>query len=235
MSQAGEFQFAARAWWFANLPGHRTHPDPYLTYYRFALDEQPSIGHHLNGDLAWLEARPSFEEWAITQDENGAHTRVQALPALEKLLAHRPVDPVFKMFIGRADLQRKVRSFTGCYLDLGDIVVPIDNTGDALVHFLSDQQWSRHWLVCCGEGPRMGTVYSADLPYGFDTSGWGEEDPMPTSTPAAFAGLEVCADSFEEFLYRFWVENEVAFAVTENREITDPYLQEYAQLLTRRV
>ena len=39
--------------------------------------------------------------------------------------------------------------------------------------------------------------------------------------------LQVCADSFTEFLYRYWVENELHFALADGRPLAGP-LASYA-------
>ena len=33
--------------------------------------------------------------------------------------------------------------------------------------------------------------------------------------------LTICADSFEEFVYRFWLENSIWYALVEERKLTD--------------
>ena len=59
-------------------------------------------------------------------------------------------------------------------MDFADHVVPVAD-GGTLVHFLSDQQWSVHWLLYVGPDGKEAvvTTYSA---YGFDFSP-GESDP----------------------------------------------------------
>ena len=62
--------------------------------------------------------------------------------------------------------------------------------------------------------------------------GWFDE-PIDTSTvTAVLPGLVVCSDSLEEFVCRFWVENELFFYHSDQ----DPRLTTYGQqLLDRRL
>jgi hypothetical protein len=99
-----------------------------------------------------------------------------------------------------------VRSCTACYLDLGDIAVDVAGEG-WLIHFLSDQQWALHWLLYAGSDGSEAVVVT-DSPFGF-------EDAEPRISSAAVVDGGVCAPSFSEFLYRFWIENEIWFRVVE--------------------
>ena len=45
-------------------------------------------------------------------------------------------------------------------------------------------------------------------------------------------GLNVCAATFAEFLYRFWIENEIFFALGSNQSLT-PAAAAYAAGLPR--
>jgi hypothetical protein len=124
------------------------------------------------------------------------------VPASLQLLARRP------------DLQRRIRSGTGCYLDLADFPVETTAEGTRLVHLLSDSQWIRHWFVLLDRSGRQ-PVLTTTAPAGFrldDDSGWWEDGtPPPAHLPLDGSfGLEVCADSFAEFIYRFWIEEELS-------------------------
>jgi hypothetical protein len=111
--------------------------------------------------------------------------------------------------------------------------------GGTLIHFLSDQQWIRHWLLFVGADGAEAVV-STYLPYGFidehepydeDDSGRTTDD-LRTFDPAS-ADAIVCADSFSEFLYRFWIENEIFFRQTEGSDLTPEqwrYREHYAGL-----
>lgn len=222
MSDPGVFDHLPRAWWFPGMPDYRPQSERYATYARYDLDTQPNISTGLDGSLDWLENVGVSEEWAITADDDGAHTRVQSGEKLGTLLGAHSVDPSFRKFIETPTLQSSIRSSTGCYLDLGDFVTPVAGASGVLCHFLSDQQWVKHWFVYCGEGPEQGVVLASDKPYGFDTEAWFEEEVPREFDALTPSSGEVCADSFEEFLYRLWVENELFFStIRDDGEMND--------------
>jgi hypothetical protein len=88
-----------------------------------------------------------------------------------------------------------------------------------LLYFLSDQQWCRHWLIFIdAQGDEA--VLTSTAPIGFDLpSNWGDEYgevAVPDVIPLDGSfDVELCADSFAEFLYRYWVENELYFGLAE--------------------
>jgi hypothetical protein len=85
-----------------------------------------------------------------------------------------------RLLAQRRDLQRRIRSATACYLDLGDFQAPTTANGG----YLPDD-----W-------PPL---------------------PQPLPTDGSVVNLDVCADSFAEFLCRFWIENEIWYALHEGR------------------
>jgi hypothetical protein len=65
-----------------------------------------------------------------------------------------------------------------------------------------------HWLLYVGpEGSEA--VLVTESPLGFDDERGGASVHLATPDGA------VCASSFSEFLYRFWIENEIWFRVVE--------------------
>jgi hypothetical protein len=104
-----------RAWWFPGLPGHRS--GGRATYLRYDLDQQPPVPNQ--DDLGWLEEEAAKPEWSIVGEDNQP---VCALtPAsLEAVAGSLPVTPALRLLAARGDLQRRIRSATACYLDLGD-------------------------------------------------------------------------------------------------------------------
>jgi hypothetical protein len=80
------------------------------------------------------------------------------------------------------------------------------------VHLLSDQQWCLHWLVYVDANGSESVVTTAE-PLGFKLGLDDWEKPIPPVVPLDGSyDLRVCADSVNEFLYRFWIENELFYA-----------------------
>ena len=207
-----------RAWWFPPLRGYRG--EGRATYLRFDLDAQPVI-EGLGDDLAWLEREPEKLEWSIEHTEGGPPVRPLDLPQLEALAADTRLPPSLVRFAKHRDLQRRVRSATGCYLDLGDFAARTSAGDSVLVHFLSDQQWCRHWFIHV-DARDGDTVLTSTAPIGFDLPSDWADDPGEVAVPDVIPldgsfDLEVCADSFIEFLYRYWVESELYYALAEGQ------------------
>jgi len=50
-----------------------------------------------------------------------------------------------------------------------------------------------------------------------------DEPRLPSIIPTdGSVDLSVTADSLEEFFYRFWIENEIAFRTVEYQNLTEP-------------
>jgi hypothetical protein len=224
------FDGVPRTWWFPGIPGCRPYPRGLRKYAPSDLDVQPSMPADLGPGLEFLHDKRSVSNWTITQDDDFAHRFVLSRKKLSAIVGSHPVPRSFETFAAFPKLQKKIRSVTGCHLDLGNFAVPIIAAPGVLCHFLSDQQWLKHWLIYCSDGPENGTVVAADLPYGFETDGQFEEDVPRTIDLATATDVTVCADSFEEFIYRFWVENEL-WNVQRGESISDPDVRRYAELL----
>lgn len=225
-----------RGWPSIDLPGYREHPSP-ATYSVFDRSLLPPIERELDDDLSWLLVEPPVEHSLagghLYEGEPVRTASGRQLDALIDDLGLR-LPPAFENFIRMPEPRSRVRSCTACYLDLADFPVKVDG-GGWLLHLLSDQQWANHWLLYVHPDGYEGVV-STYAPYGFRL-GSSEEEPDWASDfdPAAAAHFKhgasesmICADSFSEFLYRFWIENEIWFALSDNGDLT-PEQHRYAR------
>ena len=201
-----------RGWWGIDLPGYRE-AEAFATYERFDF-VLPPVGRELDDDLDWLRQEAPVPASLAGNASSPDPFRSADERELIELLDGRPLPlpPAFRAFVADPDLRTRVRSCTACYLDLGEVVVPA--FGGALLHFLSDQQWVLHWLLYVGEDGSEAVV-STDVPYGF------ADAPEPAAGTNEAEGMIVCAESFSEFLYRFWIENEIWFALADLDGDTD--------------
>lgn len=206
-----------RSWVFPTFPG-----GDLWSYERFPLDEQPRLPP-LDDGLAWLEREPECDEWTIDGTDAGGQSCPLTPECLAAVAAGLKLPAGLRSFAARPHLQRRVRSATACYLDLGDRAVPTSDGGH-LVHLLSDQQWVLHWLLHV-DAAGAETVVVTRSPLGFEEAG----QPAVVELDRA-SGLEVCADGFVEFLYRFWIENEIWFALDEGMALRPPLAGYVAEL-----
>ena len=197
-----------RVWLGQPLPGYREGATPFATYTGYQLDQLPAVDLSGNDEFAWLLAEPVVKGHASLAVVDASATRPATQGNLELLMADTGVvlPASFSAFINSEDPRKRVRSCTDCYLDLADFAVPVSD-GGYLIHFLSDSQWVAHWLLYVGPDQAEAVVATWD-PLGFNTV--QDEPPVRLFVPGT-SDAWVCADSFSEFLFRFWIENEVWF------------------------
>jgi hypothetical protein len=169
-----------------------------------------------NGGFSWLPERPpddcplQFEQF----ERNVGKT-------LEKLTRDAAAMDVqlpesFLTFMSDPDIHSRVPTNTACYLDLSNRLIEIDGRSDAkLLRFMNDQQCVLLWYLYLQVGSPVSVVFADPQ--------WSDEAPGDTLddviTPT---NLTVCAESFEEFIFRFWIENAIWFALYEKRELSEP-------------
>lgn len=112
-------------------------------------------------------------------------------------------------FLSRPDLHGRVPTCTACYLDLSRRLVD-----GRLVRFLNDQQCCLLWYVLLEKGGGHSVV--AAYPE------WKDEDAELLDDAIEPRDFVRCAASFEEFVYRFWIENTIWFAENKKRPLGPP-------------
>jgi hypothetical protein len=128
----------------------------------------------------------------------------------------------FETFLG-SERRNRIRSATGCWLELPQRLVILPGTSAYAVRFLNDQQGALFWYVALGGTGDMGVIVSNDL---FDaTEPWLDDQVEPETY--------LCAPSVEAFLYRFWLENEIHFRTAERAPLS-PAQQRYLESLSSR-
>jgi len=207
------------------------------TYNGFSLEELPSIPIELDDECEWLI------RFGTGYAQDGLnHQRNNIQPALVEKLAlvtHIKLPQSFHRFMSSPELQSQVRSCTDCYLDPGErIVETIGSVPGHLIHFLSDSQSCAHWYLHIHSSGDSAVLASPDLYcYQIEHSDW-IENPFCRLECIDLNGLEFayCAPSFSDFLYRFWIENEIWFKLgnEESKQTLSPlelkYLDHYKNL-----
>ena len=199
-------------WLRIDLRGY-LEPDGIHTYCGFAINELPAIDIDLDDNCDWLLKFGTPQANGLNQYE--PHSLQP--PIVSELAGQVGISlpKSFERFMSAPTLQERVRSCTDCYLDPGErIVETIGAIPGHLVHFLSDSQSCAHWYIHVLPNGDSAVLESEDLYcYRVENSDWMEnpacrlEKLDVTSQDFAY-----CAPSFSEFLYRFWIENEIWFA-----------------------
>ena len=208
-----------RRWWFPGLRGLR--PAEPGTYGSFELDCQPPVPDL--DDLGWLEAVSEAIEYPIDSPDVDPRSPLNT-HELDTLGVPVRLPTSLTTLAARRDFRGRIRSASGCYLDLGDHAV-LTADGGYLIHVMTDLQWNRHWLLFI-DADGHEAVVTTTRPIGFDAPGAPGPEPLPLHD----GDLELCADSFAEFLFRFWIENELWWAVQDGGELP-AHLVTYASLL----
>jgi hypothetical protein len=203
-----------QAWCHVGLPGYREFLG---TYQSFPASELPPIPISLDEDCDWLIRYGSEQAGALDRYERDIRpSTVIELAAQAGVELPRG----FLRFMVDPELQKRVRSCTDCYLDPGGhIVKTVGSIPGDLIHFLSDSQFCFHWYLHVSSNGTAAVLGSEDLYcYRVDDP---ELDFYPTcSLDQVDLQKQVficCAPSFSEFLYRFWIENEIRFSLASEK------------------
>lgn len=185
--------------------------------------ELKELPYAIDGSFAWLSKAPRHSEWAIG-DRSAAKLPTQLASVTASAEQQGVTLPrEFVAFIGNPDLHARLRSVTACYLDVADRVLPF--AGGYLVRFLADQQGCAFWyLFINGDGSDHCVVCSFEY---FDA-----DDSDGDVAELSEAEFQFQAESFEAFLVRFWLENEIGFAEFDSTpppDVAPRFLKLYAQ------
>ncbi|TWU12508.1 hypothetical protein CA54_13320 [Symmachiella macrocystis] len=181
------------------------------------------LPHAPDGSFAWLAGTPTHSEWAIGEE------RADELPTQLASVSASATDhglqlpPEFVKFIDTAALHKHLRSTTGFYLDVAESVLRFSD--GYLIRFLSDQQGCVFWyLFTNADGSDHCVVMSLEY---FDADEMDYEIEDLKETDFRFEAV-----SFEAFLSRFWLENEISFAEFESTpppDVDPRFLELYRQ------
>lgn len=184
------------------------------------VPELKELPYEIDGSLAWLAKTPRQVDWAIG-DRSADKLPSQLASITASAAQHGVTLPnEFVTFIGTPALHAHLRSTTACFLDVAETVLSF--AGGYLVRFLADQQGCAFWYLYTNhDGSDHCVVGSFEF---FDAGeGVGELDE---------SAFEFQAESFEAFLVRFWLENEIAFAELDSTpppDVDPRFLELYAQ------
>ncbi len=213
------------AWWSFDLGKHRPCDGTYCFY---PYDSIPPLDESLlQGNFQWLgNLDESLQTTMSLYERPEAQTKIAA--RLKNLLVEaarlqlKLPDPFLK-FMGSPTLPDQIPSCTACYFDLSDHIIqlPIED-GCYLIRFLNDQQEVLLWYLYLTPESEHCVLVS---PISFD-----DEELAAIPPDVIRQNTFFCAPTFETFLYRFWLENKIWFALDEKEALTDAqrrYLEHY--------
>ncbi len=164
----------------------------------------PPIPSHASFD--WLGVPPPGVVVTGDETKRGQIERLIALAEREGLR----LPSAFIDFFRSPVLRRRVPTCTSCYFDLADRFVLLPD-GSRLLRFLNDQQASYLWYLRFG-------VNCCDVVFAWPE--WLDREGAQLDDTLQPRDVTICAPSFEEFIYRFWIENAIWFALWKGRPLT---------------
>ena len=210
------------AWLSIELEGYRDHPEP-TTYSQFSYENLPQLPTELfRGDFEWLKQSELSEDVEI----------VDLRPQIERLLTTASqiklaLPEEFVRFMKSPDLPNHIRSCTDCFFDLSDEIVESPaGKGGYLIRFLSDSQGCLFWYLYLTKTGEHCVVVSDKL-FGSEGELLYDDEEIEDSDGESY--IFFCAQSFEEFIYRFWIENEIWFALSYDDEPLTEEQQNYVE------
>lgn len=205
------------------------------TYCGVPYDYLPQL-NRATDDLAWLEdispeLRKVIKGSSTLNSSNNEIANLETVVAKAKHLGLSLPAPLVRFFRS-AELQDKVPTCTDCYLSLSDTLVPVPFApGTYLLRFLNDSQSCVMWYLCFDGGVEAGVVASdyflePDIFDAMEYEGVRRED--------IFQNVFTCAETFTEFLYRFWIENTIWYSLYKRLPLT-LVQEEYRGQITRKL
>jgi len=205
------------------------------TYCLSAYDSLPPLADApLDGSLGWLTPLSAQHDQLMDVYRPGDATWAQLTRRMDAIAEQArqlglTLPTSFAPFMTNAALQDRIPSCTACEFALpGRIARSVAGDGGYLISFLHDQQDVLVWYLYLTPTGEQRVVVS---PYDYDGD---DDDPnAPGHVPsgvdeltdqqraAIIANTFVCAPTFEAFLYRFWLENTIWFALNDGKQLTD--------------
>lgn len=185
------------------------------TYSLIPYDQLPDLGRNdWDGSFRWLPP-PHETDTVLDVDEDSDGKRLDLGPLhREAQEAGLKIPDAFAAFLTTPEIHRRVPTCTACYLDLSSrLLEPPSNQPGRLLRFMNDQQACVLWYLYLPPGDVPAVV--AGTPEWLDDDSAGSIDDA-----VVFEQFVLCAPDFETFMYRFWIENAIWFALTERRPLS---------------
>lgn len=205
----------SRAWYTAGGSPHLWGSTD--TYTRVDFDHLPRLDptRH-DGSFAWLEeAREVYGlQYGLDEEDAPDDDAIAAKLAAITDLARREklaVPRSFTRLLSRRELYGRIPTCTACYIELPDQLSVLPGQPGRFLRFMNDQQCCFVWGLHLVPGAPTTVVIAAPV--------FGDTDGDTLEEVATFEDPEICANDFEEFIHRFWLENTLWFAIQEGRPL----------------
>jgi hypothetical protein len=189
------------------------------TYCRVPYESLPPIpAAFLQGTLHWLIPLDQDIYYQRGQDDYYSPSRAFSSAQWEKIMTSThelsiSFPDAFQRFMNSPELMDRIPSCTDCYFELSEKLVPCPGREeDYIIRFLNAAQGQIAWylyLTAQGEHCVLVGYPLLDLLSDPESPEYSAQGITEKERRMVFEGrgVYVCASSFEEFLYRFWIEN----------------------------
>jgi hypothetical protein len=187
-------------------------------------------------DFGWL-AQVSPELCRVIADTSTLDSSDNQIANFEGIVARSRnlglnlLEP-FLRFMRDTSLQGKIPTCTACSLALSEDFIQVPGAdGSFLLRFMNDSQSCVMWYLCLDREGIVGVVASFYFfePEIFEAMGYEE-----VKREDLFKNAFLCADTFAEFMYRFWVENTIWYSLHEQLPLT-LLQEEYQSQITKKL
>lgn len=236
-------------WYCWELGEYRPFPQPYLTYWLFDYAELPALTN-VDAGFGYLADDEGTTPDVVMLETIRGRLRSELSTLTDEASRRGLAMPdSFTRFMVAPELHARFRSGTCYWFTLSSRLVQCPRfDGAYLICFLRDQQDCILWCLCLTPDgqhcvlavPDDAAMALSETTYAALCGDLGDDEvdagnDTVEGEESAIASIRVCADSFEEFAYRFWLEDEIAFKLEglEAAPLTDAeraYLAHYTQL-----
>ncbi|MDT8401319.1 MAG: hypothetical protein RQ743_06470 [Bacteroidales bacterium] len=174
--------------------------DVFGTYGRIPFNLLPPVASGLSdNEFEWLpELDENLEKFAMMEDLGHTFNSLRDSTKSKGIALPKS----FLVFFESPYHQNCMISVTDCYFELSDQIVEIPGGQSGyLIRFMNDSQGVMHWYLYIDEENNhrvAATNWMLDSEY-----------PIGKSLESKLEDVIICANSFEEFIYRFWIENKI--------------------------
>jgi hypothetical protein len=183
------------------------------TYGLYEYGFLPALPFEMRGKFDWLNDSPGHESHIGQERARELGPTLEALRESARTMGVQLPEP-FLRFMESRELQAKIRSNTDCFLALCPEVIQSPVETGYLVRFLADSQGCIFWyLFITADGSDHAVVASPGFYGTAEEREEEEEEPDPND-------IVFSEESFEAFLCRFWIENEIWFSEYEKKPLS---------------
>jgi len=206
------------------------------TYCAVPFEYLPKVNQATH-DLGWLDQvsprlRDVISDTSTLNADEKKIANLKTIIEKAQALALELPEP-FLRFMQSAELQAKVPTCTACYLELSTDFVLIPGVKDQyLLRFMNDSQSCALWYLYFDRNETAAKVVVSS--YFLDPDIFKEMEYEEINYEDIFAEAAICADTFTEFIYRFWIENTIWYSLSKRVPAT-PLQEEYRNHITKRL